>query len=1106
MPLTLQQLKSLDTLVQQGLDRDPMDRRAWFDSLAIESESMRELVERALFPESAVSTNTFLDRAPRVNVNEQSDAPDLLSGDRVGSYTLISPLDEGGSASVWRAERSDGVLKREVALKLPFFIGNSRGWRDRALRERDILASLNHPNIATIYDAGIEANGRPWLALELIDGLPIDRYCNEHLLDADQRITLLVRVARAVEYAHARGVIHRDLKPANILIDRTGQPKLLDFGIAKLLDSNENAASAHPTMLTRLHGRPFTPEYASPEQQRGESITTAVDVYALGVVLHELIAGTRPTTDQSIAREHTSPRIDLRAANKQNQSKAPSLAFRNDLNAIVQKALHPDPAKRYSTVNAFADDLERYLRHEAVMAQPDSSWYRFTRFVRRNRVAASGVAAVFLSLSAGLATTMWQANEADSQRNLAILESSRAERAAGVAVAESERSKSSAARAEQEFQRAEQEALDARVAAQRADLAYRRAENARGELSVANALITAERDRANLSEQTALASAKRNETVKKYLLSLFATASHARDGKNTHKVEDVISRAGQQIIDVIHDRTRDPSKASRLPPDVETAIRSDIATREELVSTVAKLHGEYGLDRDSLVLWQFLLRERIARNAAAGEIVEIEGRIGLAHAFLDQHALAEQSFATAKARFSAHTISDTSAEGILLARRGHARLKAARFEDSLADSLAAISTLNAKPDATEDLLLAKHTRAAARAFLGESRAQIRQDYRDLISTMEKTRGTYHPDTILSKVWLTSWLIHWSEFGEANKLAEQTWSTVLDAQGDATMLSTFVANQVGQLRTVDGDPSGGRALLERTVAIQDQYVGNYPERDFYNTRTNLLQAYSLAGMTEKACDLARKTMRLTNEPSIEDMVRKQLYAVYATAGMSLLDCGSYAEAYSLLARSAEALERAAPVTESVLYQSRARLAAAAAFSGEKKKADKLVAKVFDRYATPNLTDAYPRFQAEFVAVQRLIERNDRAAIASAKRIQSIVNQNPPQQKAFATHLQSLALRALAQALLAFNENQEAQRVSLELVELMSKLHVSDSPKLAHDHALAAIALARNGEAGRATHHAIEASRVFNDSKRAIAPHLRKPFDQLRSEFTELATRG
>ncbi len=424
MPLTLQKLHTLDTWIQAGLDRDERDRRAWFNALAIDDDEMHSLLERALFSDRSVSTDTFLDRPPQIAA-EMPLRDDLHQGATIGGYTLEEPLGEGGSASVWRARRSDGNLKRDIALKLPFFIGNTRGWHERVMRERDILASLQHPNIATIHDAGVEANGRPWLALELIDGAPIDRHCKEKSLDANQRIALVVRVARAVEYAHARGIIHRDMKPGNILIDQNGQPKLLDFGIAKLLDTTESAShGGEPTMLTRLHGRPFTPEYASPEQRRGDTITTNVDVYALAIVLYELIAGVRP-----LLEGEATPRIDLRKALGRESAPVSPNSVRSDLDAILRKALRHDIEKRYGTASALADDLEHYLRHEPVLAQPDSGWYRFTRFMLRNKVAMIAVTAIAISLVGGSGVALWQAREAQHQQRIAESEAEKAQSA-----------------------------------------------------------------------------------------------------------------------------------------------------------------------------------------------------------------------------------------------------------------------------------------------------------------------------------------------------------------------------------------------------------------------------------------------------------------------------------------------------------------------------------------------------------------------------------------------------------------------------------------------------------------------------------------------------
>jgi len=289
MALTLNQLKALDTLIQSALDQ-PEERRAWFNALTFESSEQRTMLERALFPEQAVESETFLSSLPSLSSLDSlailaaaGARSELQPGAKIGPYTLEKMLGEGGSAAVWRARRNDGTMKRDVALKLPFFVGNTRGWHDRVTRECDILASLQHPSITTIFDAGVEDNGRPWLALELIDGVRIDQYYQQQGLSVE-RAFLLLLVLRALEHAHARGVIHRDIKPANILVGPDGQPKLLDVGIAKWLDVRGSGLDDAP--LTQLHGRPLTPDYASPEQLRGDHVTTASDVYAAGVLLY----------------------------------------------------------------------------------------------------------------------------------------------------------------------------------------------------------------------------------------------------------------------------------------------------------------------------------------------------------------------------------------------------------------------------------------------------------------------------------------------------------------------------------------------------------------------------------------------------------------------------------------------------------------------------------------------------------------------------------------------------------------------------------------------------------------------------------------------------
>jgi serine/threonine protein kinase len=343
------------------------------------------------------------------------------SGTHIGAYRITRELGTGGMGSVWLAERADGLIKRPVALKLPR--GESNGlFAERLRRERDILAGLNHPDIARLLDAGISDEGQPFLALEFVDGEPLDRYCDGHALALRARLALFVRLARAVAFAHARLVIHRDLKPSNVLVTAAGEPRLLDFGIAKLV-SPEGAAQE--TALTAQGGRLLTPEYAAPEQIEGGPITTATDVYALGVLLFELLTGASPYR----LRRHS--RAALEAAILAGEPLRPSAAVADgaaaarggsarklrarlagDLDTIVLRALRRAPQERYHSADALADDIERHLQGRAVLARPDAVLYRVSRLVRRHALAAAMGAAVLLALAGGLGVALWQAAQA----------------------------------------------------------------------------------------------------------------------------------------------------------------------------------------------------------------------------------------------------------------------------------------------------------------------------------------------------------------------------------------------------------------------------------------------------------------------------------------------------------------------------------------------------------------------------------------------------------------------------------------------------------------------------------------------------------------------
>ncbi|HEY5808739.1 MAG TPA: protein kinase [Povalibacter sp.] len=406
------EIKELLALLQTALDLPDEKREQWLATLDPGKSHLRQTVAGLLQQQARYETDEFLTALSKHTQPQSTHAPlaatpfvDAI----VGPYRLLAAIGEGGMSSVWLAERNDAVLKRKVALKLPHWWALSK-FTDRVNQERDILASLEHPNIARLYDAGVSADGRPYLALEYIEGQPIDTYCRDHVLDMRTRVHLIAQIARAVAYAHSRLIVHRDLKPSNILIDAQGQVHLLDFGIAKLIEAGGAASKALTQMGTLL----LTPAYASPEQLLGLSVTTESDVYSLGLVAYELLTGYRPyaatTTVMDILSVHIHRPSDV--AERSGDARA----LRGDLDTIVMKALKKDADERYSSAATFADDLERYLRSDPVLAQPDSAGYRLRKFAARNRLVVGAATAVVVALATGLIVATWQLRVAQTEK------------------------------------------------------------------------------------------------------------------------------------------------------------------------------------------------------------------------------------------------------------------------------------------------------------------------------------------------------------------------------------------------------------------------------------------------------------------------------------------------------------------------------------------------------------------------------------------------------------------------------------------------------------------------------------------------------------------
>jgi eukaryotic-like serine/threonine-protein kinase len=433
--LSPDQWQALSPYLDEALTMTDEECSIWLSSLRVRHPDLAEQLERLLDERRALSEEGFL-----VDFSVGLPKVQGLAGQTVGLYTLVSEIGQGGMGSVWLAERNDGRFERQVAVKFLNLALIGRGGEKRFKREGTILGRLTHPHIAELIDAGVSEGGQPYLVLEHIEGDHIDHYCDQHGLDVRARIRLFLKVLGAVANAHANLIVHRDLKPANVLVRSDGQVKLLDFGIAKLLEGEGHAGDVAP--LTAEGGRVMTPEYAAPEQLLDHAITTATDVYALGVLLYVLLTGQHPIgagphapadlvkaivgtepmrPSDVVTPTPTNTRISARNATRRGTTpdKLRRL-LRGDLDTIVAKAMKKEPSERYSSVTALADDLRRYLRNEPISARPDTLAYRAARFVRRNRTAAVLATLAIVATVSGVVGTLIQSRTARAQRDFAF--------------------------------------------------------------------------------------------------------------------------------------------------------------------------------------------------------------------------------------------------------------------------------------------------------------------------------------------------------------------------------------------------------------------------------------------------------------------------------------------------------------------------------------------------------------------------------------------------------------------------------------------------------------------------------------------------------------
>ena len=408
----------ISAILDEALELSGADRRAYLDRACGDDSALRAEVEALLrFGEGSAGflDEPVADHAAVVASLESAGTSELVTdgpgvGSRIGPYRLVREAGRGGMGAVFEAERADEQFRQRVALKIV-----RRGLHAdsifvrRFLDERQILADLEHPNIARLLDGGVTGDGDPWFAMEFVEGMPIDRYCTTRGLSIEARLDLFCTVCDAVQYAHRRLIVHRDLKPSNILVTEDGSVKLLDFGIAHLLGADSSTGDD-----VEAETRMLTPQYASPEQVRGDTLTTASDVYSLGAILYEMLSGRRPYevargTVTGIARQLGAEEV-LPPSSGTDARVRRRLA--GDLDAIVLRAMQKDPERRYPTADGLAADIRRHRSRHPVSARGDSPGYRARLFVRRNRVGVAAGVLVGLALLGGMAGTAWQARAA----------------------------------------------------------------------------------------------------------------------------------------------------------------------------------------------------------------------------------------------------------------------------------------------------------------------------------------------------------------------------------------------------------------------------------------------------------------------------------------------------------------------------------------------------------------------------------------------------------------------------------------------------------------------------------------------------------------------
>lgn len=800
-------------ILRDALDADPAERERFVSERCDGDAVLRECVETML--RGAGEDEGMLHRAA---------APvDALIGERLGPFRVVERIGRGGMGVVYRGEREGADFAQTVAIKLIRRGFDFDDVQARFLRERRILAKLNHPHLARFIDGGIAPDGRPWFALEYVDGDAIARWCDAHGLDVRERVRLFLDVCAAVQYAHSQLVVHRDLKPGNILVSRDGTVRLLDFGIARLLEGNDDASA---TLTTVGSGYALTPEYAAPEQFARTEAGVGSDVYSLGVILYELIAGAAPYTldrhdlaaaartvresppeplTQAIARsEPGRPDAAMRLAARRTSAHAYRALVRGDLSRILGKALAKEPERRYASVEAFAGDLSRWLAGAPVHVSGNGFAYRLGKFVKRNRVAV-GIASV---LALGLiATSVFALRAAWSeriQRDAAIAEAARvtavrdytllmfreaAEQGKGATLTAREVLKRSA---ESLFARfADKPAAGQEIASNLADI-YIQLGDLEGAMPLLERLIAWPGIDAN---PDVLATARYNLAQVEFTRGNRERARELFDAAQAHWVSDP-ERHGMILSEsrVMQARFL---RAGRRFDEAIAVLEDGIAQRRQLV----------GDDREV----------GVAINTLALALMEA-GRY-------------EEAIAKANEGLRlAERLSDDNLALALLSGRGNAALQLKRFDQAIADFSHVLELRrelfgrSAETAVSITNLVLARSRAANASGASQTRQEIEAD----IPLLEEGYGMAHEFsgdaahlTMMARSALADTYVRAGRLVEAQPLAEEGLRLALAHHGDSNLVTAMAWRARGHLRAAQYRDTEAREDLEQARAVLER---------------------------------------------------------------------------------------------------------------------------------------------------------------------------------------------------------------------------------------------------------------------------------------------